>query len=841
MLRSERMLDAVAAFLHAIRIWELTILDLPTAYWHLLTATLDAEALTFPASPRLVIIGGEAARPEALANWRKRVGSNVRLVNTYGPTETTVVATMDRIDTDPETPEVSIGRAVPHLQTYVLDTHLQPVPIGVCGELYIGGAGITRGYLHQPALTAEHFIPHIFSAAPGMRLYRTGDVVRYRPGGELTFIGRRDRQVKLRGYRIELGEIETVFNRHPAVQAAVVMHRETAPGQGRLAAYIVRHTTSEKLAAEPSRTDLQAFLQTQLPAHMVPADFIWLEALPMTDAHKVDLRALPPPAPVRPELAEAFVAPRTPSEEMLASIWTTVLGIESIGVHDHFFALGGHSLMAMQVMARLRDSWSVEIPLRTLFEAPTIAALAQRLDAAAWDEGDDSKTPMLAILPASRTEPAPLSIGQERLWQLDQALFGLPFFNITTAMRAQGPLNLAALEHSFNDVIKRHDILRTTFDVVDDRPVSIIAPSLDLNIEVDDLQEWSTAKQEDHVQQRIFAESRWPLELSEGPLLRVCVLRLAPQAHVLIITAHHIISDGWSTDVLGRELAILYDAASRNTPARLPALPLQYTDFAHWQRQWLQTDAAQRQLNFWLRTLADPLPVPKLPTDRPRTAKLYGFPKPHTVKLPRTLTKALHQLGREVGCTLFMTLLAALKTLLYHHTGQTDIRVSTLAANRQPPEVEGLIGLFVNTVIMRTDLSGNPTLRQVLQRVRATALAAYAHQQLPVEKLIETLGRERGLDRSSLFQVMLILQNVGHQPFRLASLQLDPIPSRQANLTTYDLVLTLSDTPDGLMGICLYQPDLFDLATIMRLFGDFKHVLNCLTTQLDQPLSSIGI
>jgi amino acid adenylation domain-containing protein len=783
---------------------------------------------------RLLILGGEASHSDWVESLQ-RLAPGCAILNHYGPTEATVGVLTYRVEENkcvPITSTLPLGRPLANVQIYLLDQHLQPVPIGVKGELYIGGASLARGYINQSALTAEKFIPHPFSDDPGARLYKTGDLARYLPDGTIEFLGRLDSQVKLRGYRIELGEVEATLEYHPAIRQAVVVARENTTGDRGLVAYCVPHQ-----GALPDIHELRCFLQTKLPDYMVPAAFVVLDALPLTPSGKVDRKALPAPGQARPPLFEAFVAPRTPIEELLAGIWASVLGIESVGIYDNFFALGGHSLLAVQVMSRLRKVFQVEVPLRALFDAPTVAGLARGVERA-------RQAVQSALAPPLRTMPregaVPLTMTQEHLWGLDRLLPGAPFSNMPYTVRLTGALNVTALEQSFNEIIKRHEALRTTFTTMAGQPVQIIAPTLNLPLPVEDLGVLPQVEREATAQRFIQVEALYPFDLENGPLLQVRLLRLGAQEHILLLTMHHIISDGWSMGVLLHELGVLYDAFCPGKPSPLPELPLQYADYAHWQCQWLHNEAGQAQLAYWTQQLQEPLPVLRLPTDRPRTGELSLRTARQAFQLPRELCAALTRLSYQEGTTLFMTLLAAFKTLLYGYTGQEDIRVGTLVANRQHQETEGLIGLFANLVILRTRLGGNPTLRQVLQWVRTTTLEAYAHQELPFEYLARTLVRERHLDRLALFQVMFTMQRARPHFLQIPEWTSNVLQTQTIEATPCELVMSLRQGPHGLDGSCLYKTALFDEVTITRMLRDFEQILACLTAQPQQPVSTFS-
>lgn len=798
----------------------------------LLQMLLEEDAFATCGSLQHIFCGGEALSPALQERFFAPLEAHLH--NLYGPTEATIDVACWTCERGGYRQVVPIGRPIANTQLYVLDAQLQPVPIGVSGELYIGGASLAQGYLKRPELTAATFLPHPFSAEPGLRLYKTGDLARYLPDGNIALLGRLDNQVKVRGYRIELGEIATTLEQHPTIRQALILAREDTPDDRRLVAYCVPHPT-----CMPAISELHRFLQTKLPDYMVPAAFVLLDALPLTPHGKVDRQALPAPDQrVWPSLSETFVAPRTPSEELLAGIWASVLKVESVGIHNNFFALGGHSLRAMQVISRLRRALQVEVPVHALFEAPTVASLARRIEMAHQTMKHPSTPPLRAV---SQEGTVPLTMTQEHLWALDRLLPGAPFSNMPYAVRLTGPLNVTALEQSFNDIIIRHAALRTTFTTVAGRPVQTIAPTLPLSLMVEDLQTLPAAEREVQAQRFIRVAGLYPFDLEKGPLLEVWLLRLSQQEHILLLIMHHIISDGWSMDALWQELAVLYEAFCQGHASPLPALPLQYADYARWQHQWLHSEVGQAHVAYWTQQLQEPLPVLELPTDRPRTGELSLRMTRQPFQIPKELCTALTRFSHEEGTTLFMTLLAAFKTLLYGYTGQEDIRIGTLVANRQYQETEGLIGLFANLVVLRTHLSGNPTLRQVLQRVRATTLAAYAHQEVPFEYLARALVRERHLDRLALFQVMFSVQHAWPHLPRLPELTSHVLQTQTIASTPCELVVSLRHRPHGLEGLCLYKTALFEETTITRMLRDFEQILACLIAQPQQSVATFSL
>lgn len=791
---------------------------------------LPANSLTH------LFFGGESLSKELVLRTLS-VLPHLQIWNIYGPTEATANASAARLVAGDE---VTIGRPIANTQIYILNSGLHPVPIGVQGELYIGGAGVARGYLNRPRLTAERFIPDPFSTVPGARLYRTGDLARYRPDGNIEFLGRADDQVKIRGFRIELGEIEAALGQHPSVREAVVLAQDDAAGdrpaslstEKRLVAYVCAEQEPV-----PTTTDLRKFLAEKLPEHMVPAIFVLLSRFPLLPNGKIDRRALRLSELTRPELGNAFVAPRGPVEEFLAEIWAQILDIELVGIDDDFFALGGHSLLATQLMSRVREAFQVEIPLRRLFEAPTVAGLAESIEAAR-QAGQSLLAP--PILPVARNDDLPLSFAQQRLWFFDQLVPELSAYNLPAAVRLKGPLNLSALEQSINAIIKRHESLRTTFGKLDGRPTQLIAPILTIKLPVVDLSKLPASERECEVRRLVTAEAQRPFDLSQGPLVRGSVLRLGDEEHVGLLSMHHIVSDGWSTGILVRELATLYAAFSSGGSSPLPPLPIQYADFAQWQRQWLQGEVLEAQTAYWKERLAG-LPDPlALPTDHPRPV-VQTFRGAHQSSvLPGTLQGRMKALSRQEGVTQFMTFLAAFQVLLFRYTGQDDLIVGTPVANRTRLETEGLIGLFVNSLVLRTDLSGNPGFRELLRRVRDVCLGAYGHQDLPFDRLVEELRVPRDPTRNPIFQVMFVLHNSSLQTVDLPGANLSLVEN-DSETAHFDLTLQIADTGQGLTATLVYNTDLFEAATIIRMLGHFQTLLEALVAAPEQRLSDLPL
>jgi amino acid adenylation domain-containing protein/non-ribosomal peptide synthase protein (TIGR01720 family) len=1191
-----------AAFYELLAREQVTVLNQTPAAFRQLQQVESTTPLAADLALRLVIFGGEALEFQSLRPWLERHGdARPQLVNMYGITETTVHVTYRPIGmADLEEGRGSvIGQPIPDLQVYVLDGQGEPAPLGVAGELYVGGAGVARGYLNRPALTAARFLPDRFApsadgnGAPPPRLYRTGDRARRFPNGDLEYLGRIDQQVKIRGFRIELGEIEAALNGHAQVRESAVLVREDTPGTKRLVAYVALHPADEAGDAEAAPSvALRQWLQPKLPDYMIPSHFVTLEVLPLTANGKLDRKALPAPDSARPDLAKAYVAPRTELERYLVDIWCDILGLKQVGVYDNFFELGGDSLQAAVLANRVQEELGVGAHVRSIFYAPTVADLSMyfneyfpdtvaekfgaalphslktklietiepddqsaTVDAAkialikqlvspllpraaedatapshpavfilspprsgstllrvmlaghprlfappelellnfntlqerreafsgiyepvlegtirtlmeihgydvdtatglmeeyerqnlstrqfyallqewigdrllvdktpaysmdidvlrraeaefanaryihlvrhpyatiysfveaqlheyffrhphpfavrelaeliwtvshqhvlefrreipaeryhrvmyedlvsrphvmmeeicqflgiqfhpamvkpyegkrmtdgirpmsqmvgdlkfylrneidgkaaerwkrfhandflgevSWqiaetlgyarqaateDGAHDAAAPVSqaklpALRPVSRDGMLALSFGQQRLWFLDQMEPGSPLYNIPAALRLSGALDRAALEQSLNAIVRRHEILRTSFVTVDGQPVQQIAPVLNLALPVTDLRDVPPADREAELQRLIAVEARRPFDLARGPLLRIRLFQLDEQDHVFCMTLHHIVADGWSSGVLVREIAALYPAFAAGRPSPLAPLAVQYADYAQWQREWLQSEMLNKQLAYWKRQLHDSPPLLELPTDRPRPAVLTPQGVRQTFALPIDLTDQLRALSQQAGATLFMTLTAAFQTLLARYSGQEDICIGTPVANRARAEIEPLIGFFVNTLVLRTDLSGDPSFRELLARVQRVAEEAYANADIPFEMLVDELQPERNLSHTPLFQVMIAL-NKGHlQKLELPDLLMSPLPV-DSGTAKFDLTLALVERTDGLYGALEYNTGLFDAATIARMIEHFQILLTGIAANPNQPLSALPL
>ncbi|REJ44215.1 MAG: amino acid adenylation domain-containing protein [Microcystis flos-aquae TF09] len=831
-LRPGQMFPTLTDFADFIEQERLTVLNITPAYWHEWAIAVSQSLATVPSSLRVVAVGGDAVLPETVNIWRQMVGKRVQCINVYGPTEASVTAIVhDLLDYQSEKiNSVLIGRPIANTKAYILDQNLQPVPIGVKGELHLCGVRLARGYLNRPELTAEKFIDNPFANAAFNRLYKTGDLARYLPDGNIECFGRIDNQVKIRGFRIELGEIEAVLNQNIDVQTSCVIIREDNPGDKYLVAYIVAHY--ERI---PMISELRQFLSSKLPLYMVPQAFVFLESLPLTTNRKVDRRALPAPDKIG-NRRDQYVAPRNGIEEMLVQIWTEILKVEQVGIYDNFFEIGGHSLLATQLVSRIRSLFKIELPLRSLFGAATVAELAHLIGQLQQQNLTLTVPP---ILPRTKDTELPLSFAQQRLWFLDQLQPNSALYNIPMVLHFRGNLNQKALEQSLREICNRHEVLRTNFVTIDGQPTQVIQTTRE-TISVVDLQDLPIHKQEEKTQQLKQKQATQPFDLAKESLIRITLVVLSETEHFLLVCMHHIISDGWSIEVFIHELTSLYNAYTQNHPANLAPLPIQYADFALWQKQWLQGDVLQTQLNYWQNQLTAAPPLLSLPTDHPRPAVQSFVGTQQEFSLSPKLSQALTELSRQQGVTLFMTLLAAFDALLYRYTGSSDILVGTPIANRNRGEIEGLIGFFVNTLVMRTDLSDNPSFSQLLTRVREVTMDAYAHQDLPFEMLVEALQPERDLSHTPLFQVAFVLQNTPKSEIAMTGLTVTDLPPENTT-AKFDLTLAMVNTDDGLKGVWEYNTDLFESSTIERLSGHFLNLLGGIVANPQARISQLPL
>ncbi|MFO0762765.1 MAG: amino acid adenylation domain-containing protein [Byssovorax sp.] len=785
-----------------------------------------AALLAAPRPERLMprevlVLGGEPSSWEMVERL-SALRPSCRIFNHYGPTETTV-GVLTYAVTPGARPVgaaiVPLGRPLPGAEIYLLDGAMQPSPIGVPGEIYVGGAQVGRGYLNQPERTAERFVDDPFRAPRGGKLYRTGDRARALPDGTFVFSGRTDDQVKIRGYRIELAEIEAALRLHPALTGAAVIAAGEVPSERRLVAYVAAAPGPEA----PSPEALRLFLGERLPSYMLPSSFVVMEALPLLPNGKIDRRALPAPDPGEQTAGLDGDAPRTPIEEVLAGIWADVLGKPRIGIHERFTDLGGHSLLAIQIVARARDAFQRQIPLRAIFEAPTIAGLAERVAATMRAEEGLEAPP---IAPISRGGPLRLSSAQERLWFLHQLDPDDPSYNITGALRLSGPLDTGALAQALGAVVARHEVLRTTFATDDGRPVQIIHAPAPVELPVRDLSGRPEVEREASVRNEVAFEAEQPFDLADGPLLRCRLLRLGAEEHLLLLTMHHIVSDARTRAIFSRELSAFYAAFKDGRSVSLPPLPIQYADYAAWQRSWLSGAVLGKKLDYWRRQLDGATRALELPIDHPRPAVPTRRGQRRTIRFSPALSEAVAALARREGTTLFMVLLAAFDVLLFRYTGQEDFVVGSPVLDRPRPELEGLIGFFLNTVVLRATVTGELSFLELLGQVRETCLGAYTHQDVPFERLVEELEPDRELGRSPLFQVLFTLDGA---PRERESAVLPGLKRRPADVPSstakYDLSLGMIDGPGGLAASIEYRTELFEQETIDRMLGHLQALL----------------
>ncbi|WP_369197883.1 non-ribosomal peptide synthase/polyketide synthase [Streptomyces djakartensis] len=801
----------------------------PSAFYPLVRADAEHPETGARLALRTVIFGGEALDVGRLAEWWARhPADSPRLVNMYGITETTVHVTHAPLDpaTAAHGPASPIGVAIPDLRVYVLDGDLAPLPPGATGELYVAGEGLARGYLGRPGLTATRFLADPFGPA-GSRMYRTGDRAKWRPDGTLEYLGRADAQVKIRGYRIEPGEIEAALHAHPEVADAAVGVFEDTSGTRRLVAHVVGTG-----GATPPAAELRAHLERLLPAHMVPAAYVPMDALPLTVNGKLDRRALPAPTADGYAADTDRTAPRTPAERAVAAAWSDVLGVQEVYAGDDFFALGGDSILAVRVTARLRAAFGPDVSPRVLFTHSTVSALAAELGEPV---GDASAQPADAIPATAPQTPAPLSYAQQRLWFLDRFEPGSTEYTTLSVLRLRGPLDERALRTALDGLVARHESLRTTFAEHDGQPRQVVHPPHPAALTVDDLTD--AADPRAALEELLEREAATPFDLAAGPLLRARLARTANDEHVLALAVHHIVTDGWSLGVLGRDLGELYAAAREGRSPELPDLPVRYADHAAWQRA--RTDQVERQLAHWRGQLAGVPPL-ELPTDRPRPAVRTRDGALVTFTLPAELTERLRERGREADATLYMTLLAGCTVLLSRWADQDDFAVGTVTAGRERPELHDVVGMFVNTLVLRNQIRPGTSFHALLEQVRGTVLDAFAHQDVPFERLVDALQPERDTSRTPLFQVMVALHNLGAEAPALPGLDAEPLlpPVRHA---TFDLAFDFVEGDDGVTGHLEYDTGLFDEDTVRGLAARLRLLLEAAVREPDRDVRALEL
>ncbi|MGH3903464.1 MAG: non-ribosomal peptide synthase/polyketide synthase, partial [Pseudonocardiaceae bacterium] len=832
LLGDEVRLDP-AALVDYVAGHRIDFLDLTPSY---LQQLLPAGLLTDGRHrPKILMLGGEALG-ESL--WRELAAApDTVSYNFYGPTETTVDALSCRVG---ESERPAVGRPLRNLRAHVLDGELRLVPVGVAGELYLAGDQVARGYLNRPGLTAERFVADPFGA-PGSRMYRTGDLVRWTvptldpasrssAHGVLEFLGRADDQVKVSGFRIEPGEIEATLLARPEIATAVVVARASDGGHRQLVAYLVPAAG----ATVPAAGELRALVGRSLPAYMVPSAFVVLDALPLTRNGKLDRRALP--APDVEATRACYVAPRTDVERVVARVWAEVLGVDRVGVEDSFFELGGDSILSIRVISRLRAALEVDVSPRAVFTHPTVAGLAGVIDSEAA-AGDAAVLPSIPVVP--RVGDPPLSFAQQRLWFFDEFEPGSVEYITPTALRLQGPLDVEALNSALTALVARHESLRTTFDSVDGRGVQVVHEPAELRVPVLDLSGLPEAEREVELGRVLAEENDTPFDLREGPLVRPKLVRLAVEEHALTLCMHHIVTDGWSSAVIIDELGVLYGSALRGEVAELPVLPVQYADFAVWQRGQLSGAALDEQIGYW-RGQLDGVAALELPTDRPRPPVQTKNGALLEFEVPAAVTSGLRELGRRQDGTLFMTLVAACQVLFARWSGQDDVAVGTVTSGRERAELAGLVGMLVNTVVLRSRVDGERTFREFLAGVRGMVLDGFAHQDVPFEKVVDELHPDRDTSRAPLFQVMIALQNTPASAPELPGLAVEDLQMPIVT-TSFDVSIDFQEQDDVLIGVLQYNTDLFDAATVERMAQHLQVLLDGVATDPDRPIAELPL
>jgi amino acid adenylation domain-containing protein len=825
-----------------------------------------------------LINGGEALPESVVRQWSQ----GRRIFNAYGPTEATVYATVSTALHGAEAPP--IGAPICNTRVYVLDGNLELAPIGAIGELYVAGPRLARGYLNRPELTAERFIADPFGPS-GTRMYRTGDLARWRRDGSLEFAGRADEQVKMRGFRIELGEIEAVLQQHPAVAQAAVILRGERQAERQLAGFVVRKENN----LEGGSSTLREYLRSRLPEYMVPKVIMEMESLPLTPNGKLDRRALARIIPREQRDEKTYVAPRTPEEEALAKIWAELLQTEQVGIYDNFFELGGHSLLTLQLVSRIRSVFAVDVPVSALFKASTVARMAEHIEQVKGNlmniksaltqlrqkditvrlRGNDLSVvagngvlspetkAMLAenkqaivsylrelqesdsrdIQTADRSLFLPLSSGQQRLWFLAQLDPESSAYVIPAAVRIEGVLQLKLLQQALNKIVKRHEVLRTVFKTEESEPRQVIRNEMAVPFQIVDLRSSSSENQKTKMEECIRIEIGKPFDLSEGPLLRAVVVQLGEQEHVLFLAFHHIVADGWSIPILVRELSALYMACQKSEFDDLPELPVQYADYAIWQRGWNESEGRARQLRYWEKQLAGLVPM-GLPADHARNEQKAARGATAGFAISNSLVSSLKSLGVEEEATLFMVYLAAFKVLLSRYCNQSQIAVGTPVANRERREIQGLIGFFVNTLVMHTDVNVGGSFRDLLRQVKKTVLDAMDNQDLPFEQLVDHLRPERMANQNPLFQVMFILENQPQADMQLEDITLRPLELK-GHTAKFDLTLNLVPEKGGLQGRLNYNCEMFEPASMERMIAHYKQLLESIAGQPDQSIDDL--
>ncbi|HZE25195.1 MAG TPA: amino acid adenylation domain-containing protein, partial [Blattabacteriaceae bacterium] len=771
-----------------------------------------------------ILCGGEAL-PRQLADELLHA-TDREVYNLYGPTEATIwsnVHQLTQADLSDNAPAVvTIGNPLSEYRLYVLDHCLEPRPAGVLGDLYIAGEALARGYLNRPALTAERFVADPF-ADSASRMYRTGDLARWRTDGTLEFLGRGDQQIKLRGFRIELGEIEAALKSQPGIAHAAVIVREDGAAGKELVAYLV--PSAEEL---PDSSTLRRDLNTRLPDYMVPSAFVSLPVLPLTPNGKLDRRALPAPERQR----ESYRAPRTPEEEMLCGIFADVLSLDRVGVDDNFFALGGYSLTATRLVSQIRATLEIDVPLKLLFEAPSVTQLAPHLRGA--------QKPRIPLVRQDRPERIPLSNSQQRLWFIDQLEGSSAQYNLPEALRLRGELDVSALRQSIQAIVQRHETLRTHFAYADGTPFQIIEPELKLDLPIEDISALPEREQRSLVLAALNQEFERPFDLSQGPLFRMRLFKLAERDYIFLRTLHHIISDGWSQAVFNNEFMQLYEAFHKGKANPLQPITVQYADYAIWQRRWLTEEKVARDLQYWKTHLTGIPEQLELPKDRPRQARRTYGADVCSITVPVETLAALKRVSHAYDATLYMTLLSAFALLLQRYSGQDDIVVGSPIANRQDSQLEQVIGFFVNSLIMRVRVNAGQSFQELLGSVRGTALEAYQHQDLPFERLVEELSPERRLNAAPIFQLVFALQNAPMVAEEFRDLQIEAVAADEPRVRI-DLEVHAVEHNGVLDFHWLYSRDLFDRWRMEQMAAHYLRLLEAVAGNCRQQLADFDL
>ena len=843
------LLAGAAVFIRGTERWEpaqlteaieehgLTVAGLPPAYWQQWVESLDRRAVSeLLASLRLVVLGGDAVPIGPVARWQEVAGASIRLVNAYGPTEATVFATAYEIPLqwpDEVTPKrVPIGRPLSNRTAYVLDPQGNPVPVGVVGELYLGGEGLARGYLHQPELTAERFVPDPFSGKPGARLYRTGDLARFLPDGDLDLSGRTDFQVKIRGFRIELGEIEAVLGGHPEVAACAVVAQERGGGEKVLAAFVVGREQ-----ASPSVESLRLWLMEKLPDYMIPSRFVAVAALPLNPNGKVDRKALGKLDGEELASGIAYVSPRNELEIELVQIWQAVLNRERVGVHENFFDLGGHSLLAVVICSQINRRLGKAVPMRWVFEHPTVEALAGRLESL-----ENHPRDLRPMEKAARQQPLLMSFAQQRMWLVQQTLPDPATYNQPMAWRLSGRVDRERVRRALQVIVGRHEILRTALVQAGESLVQRVAEAHEIPLpwQEMDLQAVPPDEQQSVLEKRLLEEACRPFDLAQAPLWRCVWVELAEDEQVLAFTFHHSIVDEWTWRLFFQELERLYATDGRLELAGLPELPVQYADYAAWQRQRLTGELLEQQRVYWKEQLRDLPPALELPTDLARSVRRSGRGAVHGFQLTGPVVTRLREFAREEETTLFTVMLAAFQVWLHRYTGQTDLVVGTPVANRERPEVQSLLGFFLNTLPIRGRLDGSASFRQVLSQVRESLLVAFSHADLPFEQLVEMAVKERAPGLQPLHQVMFVLLENGLPAFRLDQVEARPLPV-ETRTSKNDLTLSIEAVDETWDCRLEYATDLFSAETAARMGRHLTELMQSITDDPEKSVSQLNL